>query len=230
MKSLAKSLVGRISTTTVFLIIIVVSILILKEAEIVKAQNESNITGYEIADFTLENNTSSSSPNTTDLLNNISNETQITNETFIENVTNNETSEIVNVSNETFENITVNETEILNETLISNETSNETSQEINETHSTKHNFYTNLDYPRKITRGEIITAKATVTNNDSSEAKNVALDWEIPQGFGIVSGNEREFCGDLKPSDVCNSEIMLKTDVLTPVGLSEIKVVVSYEE
>ena len=46
MKSLIKSSVGRISTTAAFLMVIIISILILKQAGIVKAQNES-ATGYD---------------------------------------------------------------------------------------------------------------------------------------------------------------------------------------
>ncbi len=91
------------------------------------------------------------------------------------------------------------------------------------------NFGIELDYSEKITRGEVITAKASVINTDSSTARNVVLGWKLSNSFEIVSGDEKEFCGILKPNDVCISEISLKTDTSTALGIDEIKVVVSYE-
>jgi len=139
----------------------------------------------------------------------------------------------VEISNETVPEIneTLNESEQVNESVVDPNFTvpiipNET-VEIPE--KTLINFEIKLDYPEKITRGELITAKASVINIDSSIARNVVLSWKIPEGFEIVSENDREFCGILKPNDVCMSEVSLKTDVSTVLGLNEIKVVVSYE-
>ncbi|NIM46745.1 MAG: hypothetical protein GTN40_01135 [Candidatus Aenigmarchaeota archaeon] len=139
----------------------------------------------------------------------------------------------VEISNETVLefNETLNESEQVNKStidpnftipIITNET-----VEIPE--KTSINFEIKLDYSEKITRGEIITVKTTVINTDSSTTRNVVLGWKIPDGFEIVSDNEKEFCGNLEPNDACMSEISLKTDVSTVLGINEIKVVVSYE-
>ncbi|NIM46956.1 MAG: hypothetical protein GTN40_02235 [Candidatus Aenigmarchaeota archaeon] len=198
-----KSLSGKTSNIMIFLVILIVFILILKQAEIVIAQNESNITGYMISNVS-------------------SNETgnfSLWNETFSYNLTSN-----ISI-NENLEN-TSNET--TNETIIPNETSNETSIEP-EIPVEELVFDINLIYPEKITRGEIITVKASVINIDSLTARNVVLGWKIQDGFEIISENEKEFCGILEPNNACVSEINLKTDVSTVLGLNEIKVVVSYE-
>jgi len=220
MKSLIKSSVGKISTTTILLVSIIILILILKQAGIVRAQTE-NITGYEIVNnltdnFTLNENV------VTDENNNSIEITQDFNETL------NETSG--NISNET--------SEILNETIreIIESLGNQSiiipnvSEMINETIEQKTiNFEINLDYARKVTRGEIIKVKAIATNAGSSTAKNVVLDWKIPEGFEIVSGNQREFCGVVEMNSNCVSEVDIKTSISTVLGTSEIKVVVNYE-
>ncbi|NIO44411.1 MAG: hypothetical protein GTN36_02555 [Candidatus Aenigmarchaeota archaeon] len=224
-----KSLSEKTTNIMIFLVILIVFILVLKQAEIVMAQNESNITGYVLSNIT----------------SNISENFTLRNENF-SNLTENITIiEIINITlndsaNESLENITSNET------VIPNETSNETSQEnftLNETlEENKTNetsiepeipqepiFNINLDCSEKITRGETIILRASVINFGSSTAKNVVLIWKIPDGFEIVSENDREFCGILEQNDVCMSEISVKTDVSTVLGLNEIKIVVSYE-
>jgi len=139
----------------------------------------------------------------------------------------------VEISNETVPEIneTLNETEPENESVIKPNFTlpiipNET---IEIPEKTSINFEIKLDYPEKITREKVITAKSIVINSDFSTARNVILSWKLPNGFEIVFGNENEFCGILEPNDVCISEIELKTDISTVLGLNEIKVVVSYE-
>jgi len=232
-----KSLSGRTTNIMISLVILIVFILILRQAEIVRAQNESNITGYMISNIT----------------SNISENFTLRNETvsfnLTENLSSNETNTSDNTSlgiNETLENITINETLTTNET--SNETSqqnftsnetleqNETEEILNETNETSIEpeipqesiFDINLIYSEKITRGETITVRASVINFGSS-TRNVVLIWKVPDDFKIISENDREFCGNLNTNDVCMSEIRLKTDVSTVLGLNEIKVVVSYE-
>lgn len=217
MKSLIKSSVGRISTTAAFLMVIILSLLILRQVGIVKAQADNNITELNNSDTSLNETYYS---NQTDLSGN--NSTVIT----YENLTN-ETFE--NNTNETLENNT-NQTNV----TFTNETSNETSQEnITEEIPTETkgepNFVINIDYPKRTTRGETINVKANAVNTGSA-ARNVVLIWNIPQDFEIVSGNEREFCGNLESTASCSSLLELKTDVSTPIGLNEIKVVMNYEE
>jgi transposase len=91
-------------------------------------------------------------------------------------------------------------------------------------------FDIKFDYTQKITRGEEFNVKSYVNNIDSSKAKNVVLNWQLPNGFEIVSGNLVENCGDLEPNNACVSEIILKTDISTTLGISDIKIVVNYEK
>ena len=107
-----------------------------------------------------------------------------------------------------------NLTESINETL---EIENETFLDIS------------LDYPQKITRGESITAKASVTNTGSSSVKNVVMMLKLANGFEVVSGNLEERCGDLEVKNTCISEVIIKTDNTTSLGLGNIKIVVNYE-
>jgi hypothetical protein len=122
------------------------------------------------------------------------------------------------------ENDTLNET---NTTVIETDT-NETSIEppVIEPVLPEPKFDVKLLYPQKITRGEDIDIRADLTSD--SFAKNVYLRWVLPQGMQIVSGNSIETCGDMNSSS-CISEISVKTDG-SVIGLSEIKVVVSYEK
>jgi hypothetical protein len=91
-------------------------------------------------------------------------------------------------------------------------------------------FDINFDYPQKITRGEEFNVKSYVNNIGSSKAKNVVLNWQLPNGFEIVSGNLVENCGDLEPNNACVSEITLKTETSANRGLNDIKIVVNYEK
>jgi hypothetical protein len=128
---------------------------------------------------------------------------------------------------ETFLNILVDEAagivgsvtgEIPEENEIPNETSNETSPE----------FVVSLGSGR-ITRGETVSLNAYAENRGDL-ARNVHLDWVLPEGFEIVSGNQRETCGDIDIDGSCYSEITVMVDPSLEIGLNEIKVVVEYEE
>ena len=143
------------------------------------------------------------------------------------NLTGNDT-----VSNDTDTNLTLNITNNTSsdetvETNTTNET-NETSIEppVIEPVLPEPRFDVKLLYPQKITRGEDIDIRADLTSD--SFAKNVYLKWVLPQGMEIASGNAIETCGDLNVSS-CISEISVKT-ADSVIGLSEIKVVVSYEK
>jgi len=240
-----RSTLGKISTIMFLFIFIIASILVLN---IAKAQNETfnenqSISGYHVL---LENVTTNETVNETSSEESVSGGAPLNNET-VENVT-------LFERNRTFENVTNETVEVVNETFVSNETSNETSQEnftfnetsgqnetvetvdtINETDEVSQEiplepiFVVNFVYPVKITRGEIITVIASVKNTGSL-AKDVALEWILPDGFEMNSGNMREFCGDLDNDVSCDSEISLKTDVSTILGLNEIKIVVDYEK
>ena len=155
--------------------------------------------------------------------------------------------EITNGSSETLnspENSTLNETNLTENSTDFNvtDTNSDENTTLNETDSTVNetsieppviepvlpepNFDAKLVYPQKITRGNIIDIRADLTSD--SFARNVYLRWVLPQGMEIVSGNGIETCGDMD-SSACVSEISVRTDS-SAIGLSEIKVVVSYEK
>ena len=178
----------------------------------------------------------------------IENATESQNVSEILNETVNETSEIMNETsyetsseeNQTLETNFTNETEeiLQNETNIT-EDLNETAQNVtenitsasevsNETEIISKNIKIELDYPKKIVRGGTVAVKATVSNLDVLTASNVVLLWNIPTGFQII-GDERYFCGTIEPNASCVSEITLKTDVSTSLGVNNIKVLVNYE-
>jgi predicted transcriptional regulator len=174
--------------------------------------NSDNIT-----DFVFEN----TSENSTDILQNF-NANETTNETSNENI-----SEI----------ITPNEPAVFNE---SNETqtetpiTNETLNETNETNQTiiipeiSPKLEIKIKYPENIVRGESFVLEAKVFNPDSIVAKNVVLEWHLPEGFNIVSGNYTEDCGDLFEQSICFSNITVSTSFSASIGPNDIKVEVRH--
>ncbi|MBI5871498.1 hypothetical protein HZB88_00225 [archaeon] len=86
-----------------------------------------------------------------------------------------------------------------------------------------------VESPQKITRGEVISVKARITNTGLAGAKNVLLIWKLPEGFKIVSGSKTQNCGILEPNASCTSVITVQTSLFTELGINEIKVVVNYE-
>jgi hypothetical protein len=233
-----KSTVGKVSAIMVVLTFMLASAFVLN---IALAQNETNALENVTINETVDNETASwdfvegislnetvenvTLPNETSnetSLSNFTNET-VVNETLDLNVTLNETNQTE--INET--DISINETNTSNETLEENETldENEIIEPVIEPLIPK--FDVKLLYPQKITRGEDIKIKADLTSD--SLAKSVYLKWILPQGMQIISGNEIETCGDLDANISCSSEIDVRTN-LSDIGLSEIKVVVTYEK
>jgi Tfp pilus assembly protein FimT len=251
-----KSKIGKISAILFSLLVILLSLFIIN---IVKAQNISNITEIEtsqnilnISDHVLENlqvtgndtvsdeisdNSSSdwgggnlsqidetvenvtfeileNETNLTDGQNvtlNQTNETSFDNETSLVNITQNISFNQTNVT-DTEENITINQT-------------NETSPGIPDLIEPV--FDISFEYPEKITRGETITVKGVAVAN--SDVKNVVLEWSVPDDL-IVSGNMTKSCGDLGIASSCASEIDVKSNFSSNLGIREIKIVVSYEK
>jgi hypothetical protein len=85
-----------------------------------------------------------------------------------------------------------------------------------------------LDFPQRITRGEEFKVKAYATNIGSLTAKNVVINWQLPNSLEIVSDSSN--CTDLEPNSVCNSEITVKSNVSAELGVNDLKIVVNYEE
>ena len=60
-----------------------------------------------------------------------------------------------------------------------------------------------LNYPQNVTRGETFEVDATILNTGTSAAGNVALDWSIPEGFTLATGNQNGFCGTIETGNSC---------------------------
>ncbi|MDP2860510.1 MAG: hypothetical protein Q8N98_02240 [bacterium] len=58
-----------------------------------------------------------------------------------------------------------------------------------------------ISYQEKITRGEIMEIKATVTNS-GDKVKNIRSDWSLPKGFDIIYRNQ-ESCENLYTGESC---------------------------
>jgi hypothetical protein len=232
--------IGNKAQLKIIAAIMIVTFL-LSETAILAYENASLFNETNLSGFSLINTSPLTESNYPNLSQNADSIINITNVSIDENVN---SSALINstAKNDSSDNLTV---EILNETIqeineslggnesviVSNFTVSEPTNETQETpQKSAVNFEIELNYPQRITRGEIILVKARAVNTGSSTAKNVVLDWKLPDGFSIVSGNEREFCGSLDQNGICDSQISIETDASTVLGLNEIKVVVSYEE
>ncbi|HJW96767.1 MAG TPA: hypothetical protein VJ485_01230 [archaeon] len=87
-----------------------------------------------------------------------------------------------------------------------------------------------ISSPEKTVRGESIDISAIVTNSGNAEARNVRLEWIVPAGFEIVSGEIEQSCGTMGPGTECVKGVTLSTSLSTDVGRREIKVQVRYEK
>jgi len=141
-----------------------------------------------------------------------------------ENITlpENETSTTTTVETTT----TINETSIVTTATI--ETTLETTTTI-ELNISKPILNIELNLPEKVTRGEIFNISAKITNDGTVDATNVVLNWDIPEKFGIVSGDLTNNCGTIPSDSFCSAELTVSTSIDTDLGNNLIKTVVSYE-
>jgi hypothetical protein len=239
----AKILMGLLIFSAIFVLFL--------RAATANAQNNS-LTGYEI----LSENSTDSAQNVSSDYQNLTENENLTQNVTDDSQNSNETSQILNetggnetsieqnftietnFTNETLQNGTENMTNETNFTEIQNETQNLTENETseqnltevsNETQNILKNIKVVLVYPSKITRGQEITVRAIVSNEDVLAAENVVVQWAIPSGFTLTSGEERHFCGEIVSGGSCASEISLQTDISTTTGVSKIKAMVNYE-
>ena len=240
-----KSSTGQVQILTVFLFLFLVP------AGIIIAQNATesiNSTGeliLEQMNITPENFTGINQSE-------IANETPLieANATLIENISD----ETSGLQNQTFEpeNITIQENStagaVLNET-VSNETiQNETNATISlpdsqattppeagETNGTLPEILqpilsVRISSQDKTLRGEQFDISAVATNSGNSDAKNVRLEWILPEGIEIVSGDGSAECGTISPDSECASSLTVSAPISAGIGKNEIRVIVRYEE
>jgi predicted transcriptional regulator len=244
-----KSSVGQVQILTAFLFLFLVP------ATIIIAQNATqsiNSTAELVIEqmnitadaFTEPNQTNSEMPNASVIIG--------TNTTPIENISNETISEIQNQTNVSEQNITIQENitaenpTVLNE-MISNETiQNETNATIflPENQTIPPEVQENATIPEilqpilgvriispdRTLRGEQLDISAVVSNSGNSDAKNVRLEWIIPSGFEIVSGDNPANCGTLSSNSECTNSLTLSSPISADIGKNEIRVIVKYEE
>ena len=137
--------------------------------------------------------------------------------------------EVPSVLNETIPSEELNATVDENETTPVNDSYQTTPGSGSEVGLIEPNSELNVEilYPEKIIRGEVIDVKAVITNS-LNKVKNVKVDWTLPDGFSIVSGDQ-EICKDLNAKETCELNIKVETSLSTSLGKGEIKAVVNYE-
>ncbi|MFH1249025.1 MAG: NEW3 domain-containing protein [archaeon] len=82
---------------------------------------------------------------------------------------------------------------------------------------------------QKITRGSSENITAVISNNGNAKAKKVIADWNIPVGFEIVNGNEREELGDIKEGESRTMEIEVTPLLDAELGNTKITIGANYE-
>jgi len=156
------------------------------------------------------------------------NETLETDEIFLEeNATDEE-----NINNSLSENLTIQEnltennspSEILTDSTMTGDLILENPQ--TETNGSAE-LKLELIYPDKITRGKNIEIKAIIFNKGNIEAKNIIIEWQLPQEFEIISQSQDSI--NLSPQNSFESVLIIKTSDYSLLGKNQIKISVSYE-
>jgi hypothetical protein len=86
-----------------------------------------------------------------------------------------------------------------------------------------------LDVPEKVDRNVPFRVSAEVTNAGETEARNVELEWVLPEGVSISEGNEIQMC-DVPSGGPCTSNLALIPSLSSSLGEKEIKVLVRYHD
>jgi len=243
-----KSSTGQVQLLSVFfLLFLVPATVIIAQNATMNATSEGNLVlervnisesmaDIQISNLSLESNFSESTNLTVEEINSELNETAV-----LENITEtpNQTENMPAETNASLE----NETILPDAGIFENGTDNITVQEpengMNETIQEPEQPVTEIQEPvlevrilspDKIMRGESFDISAIVKNSGTGEAKNVRLSWEIPSGFDVVSGEIEKECGALPLDSECVSNLTISSSLSTETGISELKVLVKYEE
>ena len=238
-------------------LIAVLMLLLLVPATVIVAQNMTNSSNYTggLEGMMTASNVTGDEPQNPAESNEPVYEENITldNETIIEtiNETINETFFEPNITepNVTIPNVTepvINETNITvpNETVpvenltFINETLNETGNVTNGTIAEPENITTseieepelavNIIAPDKITRGEETELFAVVDNRGSKDARNVKIEWLLPEFFTVKKGALSDECGYIAANYSCTSAVTVFANTDSRLGLDVVRVRVSY--
>jgi len=89
-------------------------------------------------------------------------------------------------------------------------------------------LFVDIIAPEKIIRGQTAELKAVIENS-GGEAKNIVLEWILPDFFEVIDGFEWEEVGTLATNSSFIAEITVSSRLDAALGINEIKVRVSYE-
>jgi uncharacterized repeat protein (TIGR01451 family) len=243
-----KSSAGQVQILTVFLFLFMVpaGIIIAQNAtqsanatgELILGQlNLSNITEtnqtFEIS------NASAIEANVTQIINEtnetIASENQIpeenqTNQTLGNVNVTGENSTVEPVPNETIQNETIQNETNVTIVLPDNQTLPEIQENVTIPEILQPFLSVRITSPDKSLRGEQFDISAVVSNTGNSGASNVRMEWTLPEGMEIISGQVSADCGTLAPDSECTSSLTLSAPLSAGIGKNEIKVIVKYEE
>ena len=223
-KALAKGRekLGQVQILAIFLFLLLIptTVIIAQNATI----NDTNMTGNLIELPEQTNTTINITINTTTE----TNHTNQTNQTFITipdewNHSINETD-----TNETENNQTMPELNETNKTTEPIEPTQPVEPEIVEPESLV--IDAGITSPEKVTRNGNVELIAYATNTGSGTARDVLIEWILPDGFYIVTGSGSFHCEELAPGNSCRNVITATVPISSNLGLSEIRARVTYAE
>jgi hypothetical protein len=152
-----------------------------------------------------------------------------------ENQSQDNTSDIINSANHTSfpPNISDSQTvfDKTNESLIQNQSVENRSSQKTENKSIMQSIGPVLDVdlivPERANRNQEFTVTADVLNSGDEEARDVVVEWVLPEGISIIEGSGSNVC-NIPPLATCRSELRLAASLSSKLGEREIDVLVSY--
>lgn len=81
-----------------------------------------------------------------------------------------------------------------------------------------------------VTRGEYFEIKARARNAGTGPAKDVWMDWVLPDGFVILTGSGSVYCQEVAPDASCWNNITATVSLSSDLGSDDIRIRVSYAE
>lgn len=84
-----------------------------------------------------------------------------------------------------------------------------------------------LSVPENIKRNDAFSLLAEITNKGTSSAKDVALDFTMPEGVSFASGEK--LIGEIPAGESVRREFIFKSSYGAALGANKIKVRVTYE-
>ncbi len=87
----------------------------------------------------------------------------------------------------------------------------------------------NLNIPERANRNEAFILSAEITNFGDTDARDVEIEWILPDGLSILAGSGSHYC-DVPAGATCTNELKAAASLSSELGEQEIKVLVRYFE